>query len=121
MRAARHVRGLGLELALERPDEGREEIKEQPVAFHHDVAQIVLHQRAEHDGPHTLFLSGSVYPADGLLRLVNARHKWQSHRPKFEPIELCQEAVAERLRGDASLIGHEESGSAAHGSNSIPS
>ena len=78
-----------------RPDERREKIKEQAVAFQHDVAQLILHERAEHDRPHAFLLRGAIDLAHGLLCLVNARHKWQSHRPKFEAAELRQQAVTQ--------------------------
>ena len=54
MRAARACVELDVQLALQRADERGEEIEEQPVAALDDVAQVVLHQRAEDDGPHAL-------------------------------------------------------------------
>ena len=48
--------------------------------------------------------------------LSTRRHKWQSHRPKFQALELCHEAVTHRFRGHARLVRDEEDGSTAHGS-----
>src|SRR6202035_2111667 len=93
----------------------REQIKEQGIRRHHDLAQVVLHQRAEHDRPQALLLGRTVDAPYGFLRLVKARHKWQSHRPKFLSLELRHETVAQCFRGHTRLVGNEEYGSTAHG------
>src|SRR5205807_7325892 len=79
-----------------------------------DLAQIVLHQSAEHDRTQTLACRAVDAP-NGLLRLVKARHKWQSHRAKFLPLELRHETVAECFRSHTRLVRNEENGSTAHG------
>src|SRR6185312_14034137 len=108
------MRGAGVELALQRTDECREEIQKQPVGRHHDVAQLVLHQSTEDDRANALFLARPVDTPHGVLRLVNARHKWQSHRAELQTLELCHEAVTHRLRSHPCLVRHEENGSTAH-------
>ncbi len=120
MRAAREMGGTHVELALQRPDERGEEIEEQSVTAHDDIAQIVDHQRAEHDGAHTLFGGSAIDLSDGLLCLVNRRHKWQSDWPEIKPSKLRQETVTHRLRSDASLVGDEEHGTSAHVPPSLP-
>src|SRR5262249_28327159 len=76
-----------VELALQWSDESGEEIEEQPIRTHNDVTDVILHQGAENDGPHPLFLRSAVDSPDSLLCLVNARHKWQSDRSKFQAFE----------------------------------
>ena len=95
-------------------DEGTEKIEEQTIRTEYDVTQVVLDQGAENDGAQPLFRGSPVDASDGLVRLVNARHKWQSHGPKFEPLELCHEAVTQCFRGHARLIRNEKCGSTAH-------
>jgi hypothetical protein len=113
------MRGARIQLALERADEGREEIEEQTLARQHDVAQVVLHEGAENDRPHALLRGSAIDAADRLLCLVNARYEWQSHRPKFEPVELREQTVTHRLCRHARLVRDEKYGSAAHVSESF--
>src|SRR5438874_1728731 len=65
------VRRARVELALERTDERREQVEEQRIRPHEDLAQIVLHQSAEHDRTQTLACRAVDAP-NGLLRLVKA-------------------------------------------------
>ena len=111
MRAAGTVARAGVEFALQGADERAEEIEEQTIGAEHDVAQLILHQRAENDGPHALFGGRAVDRAHGFVRLVNAGHKWQSHGPKFDALELCHQAVAQCFGGHSRLVGYEENGS----------
>src|SRR4029077_13975828 len=111
---ARTMRRTRIELAFQRADEGGEKIEKQSVGGNHDVAQLILHERAEDDRANTLFLVGPVDAPNGLLCLVNARHKWQSHGAKFQALELCHEAVTHRLRRHTCLVGNEEYRSTAH-------
>jgi len=85
MRPAGAMRRARVELALERTNKRREQIKEQRIRRHDDLAQVILHQRAEHDRPQALLLGRAVDAPDRFLCLVNARNKWQSHRAKFQP------------------------------------
>ena len=107
--------GARVELAFQRPHERGEEIEKQTIGSHNYVAQFVLHERAEDDGLDALILHRAIDPADRLLRLVNARHKWQSDRTEFQSFELRHEAVAQRFRRHASLVRNEEDGSTTHG------
>src|SRR5215469_1690769 len=114
-RAPRPMGGPGVELALQGPDESGEEVEEQAVGAHHHVPQLVLHQRTEYDRPEPFLLRRAVDPAYRLLRLVKGRHKWQSHGPKLQALELGHKAVAQRFRGHSRLVRYEEYGSTAHG------
>src|SRR6202035_315945 len=88
------MRRARVEFALERTHKRREQIKEQGIRRHHDLAQVVLHQRAEHDRPQALLLGRTVDAPYGFLRLVKARHQWQSHRPKFLSLGLWRSVSA---------------------------
>src|SRR5437870_2049478 len=114
MRTPGAVRRASVELALQRPHEGGEKIQEQAVRRHDNITQIVLHQGAENDGPDALLLRGAVDAPDSLVRLVNARYKWQSHWSKFQAFELRHEAVAHGFRSHTSLVRYEENGSTTH-------
>src|SRR6185437_10709014 len=115
VRPARPVRGAGVELAFQRADEGGEEVEEEAISAHYHVAQLILHERAEYDRPESFLLRGAVDPAHRLLRLVKGGHKWQSHGPKLQALELGHEAVTQCFRGHSRLVRHEEYGSTAHG------
>jgi hypothetical protein len=115
VRAAGAVGGALVQLALEGAHEGGEEIKEQALTLQHDVAQVILHEGAENDGPYAFFRRGAIDAPNRLLCLVNTRHEWQSHRPKFETVELREQAVTHRFSGHTRLVGHEENRAAAHG------
>src|SRR5258708_4266510 len=116
MRAAGAMARAGVEFALQGTHEGAEKIEEQAIRTEYDIAQLMLQQGAENDGAQARLDGGPVDTLDRLVRLVNARHKWQSHGPKFEPLELCHEAVTQCFRGYARLIRDEKCGSTAHGS-----
>ena len=115
VRAAGAVRGARVELALQRPYEGGEKIEEQTIRGHDNIAQVILHQGAENDGADALLLGGAIDPPDSLVRLVNARHKWQSHWSKFQAFELRHETVAHGFRSHTRLVRNEENGSTTHG------
>jgi len=115
MRPAGAMRRARVELALERTNKRREQIKEQRIRRHDDLAQVILHQRAEHDRPQALLLGRAVDAPDRFLCLVNARHKWQSHRAKFQPLELRHETVAQCFRSHPRLVRDEKYRSTAHG------
>jgi len=97
------------------PTKAAKKIEEQAIRGHDDITQIILHQGAENDWPQTLFLGGSIDSPDSLVRLVNARHKWQSHWSKFQAFELRHETVAHGFRSHTRLVRNEEHGSTIHG------
>ncbi len=116
MPCARPARSLDLimQLALERTEKRVEEIEEQAVAGLDHAAQVVLHQRAENDGPQPIFVTRCVDLSDGFLCLVNAGYKWQSHLPEFLALELREQAVPHRLGCHAGLVRYEKYRSAIH-------
>src|SRR6202035_5615413 len=87
VRASGAMARAGVEFALQGTYEGTEKIEEQAIRTEYDIAQLILHQGAENDGAQALLDSGPVDTVDRLVRLVNARHTWQSHRPQIEPLE----------------------------------
>ena len=105
---AHGVTGPDVQFPFQRIDERVEEIQQQTPAAANHPADLVVHERREHDGPHTFHLGGQVDPPHHLLRLVYAVDKWQSHAPKSEPVELGEQAVAEGFRGDPGLVGYEK-------------
>src|SRR5229473_3050244 len=68
------------------------------VRAHDNITQIILHEGAKNDRPDALFLRGAIDPPDSLVRLVNARHKWQSYWSKFQAFEMRHETVAHGFR-----------------------
>ena len=44
----------------------------------------------------------------GIPGLVNRRDKWHSHQPKFDAVELRQQAPPHRLRSNAGLVRNEK-------------
>src|SRR6202043_1537073 len=104
VRAPGAVRGAGSKLILERAHEGCKEVQKQRATAEHDVAHVILHESAEDDRPYALLVGRAIDAAHGILRLVNARHKWQSHGAKFQALELRQETVAHRLCSNTRLV-----------------
>jgi hypothetical protein len=92
-----------------------EEIEEQRATAEHDVAHVILHQSAKDDRAHALSIGHAIDPPHGILRLVNTRHKWQSHRAKFQTLKLGQETVAHGLCSNARLVRQEKNRPATHG------
>ena len=103
-----------VELALQGTHEGTEEIEEQAIRTEYDIAQLILPPGAENDGADALFLGRAVDPPDCLVRLVNARHKWQSYWSKFQAFKLRHETVAHGFRSHTRLVRNEKYGSAIH-------
>jgi len=120
VRPALPLRRLDLELGLEGTEERVEEVEEQPVAEFHQRADFLLDQRAEHDGPHAVVERRGVDLPYGFHCLVSTGDKWQSHLPKFEPVELREQAVPHRLGSHAGLIRHEKYGSSRHSRVALP-
>ena len=78
------------------------------------VAEVILHQCAENDGAFILLRCSVVDLPERLINLVNGIQKWQSHLIKLVPFELCQQAVAQRFRGHAGLVGDKKYGATNH-------
>ena len=97
-----------------RTEECGEEIEQQRVSAQQHGAQVLAHQRAEHDRPLAVGNRGRIDLPHRFLCLVNGGDKWQSHLPEFEAVELGKQAVPHGFGGHAGLVRDEEDGSAAH-------
>ena len=111
------VRGTHVQFTFQRPEERVEEIQKQAVGFLDHGTQLVLHKCAEYDWPRAFLFRNEVDLPRRFVCLVKCRDEWQSHRAKFQAIELRQQAVPHGFRGHASLVRDEKNGSAVHGSS----
>ena len=114
MCAAGRVRGLLLQLVLERLQEYVEYVEVQSVRLAYDGAKLVLHQGRKDDRSGLAFGRCLVDFLHRLTCLVIVIYKWQSHLAKIMAIKLSQQAVAQRFRGNAGLIGQKEYGTLTH-------
>ena len=84
MSRARH------QLLFHRADEGFEKIEEQGICALDYGTQVVLHHGAEDNRPLPCFEPCGIDTPQRILCLVKGGHKWQSHGPKRQPVELSQ-------------------------------
>ena len=110
VRAADRVAGLDAEFGLERGEEGLEVRKREGVGLMDDLGEIVVDQRREQDRPHTVDLALGVDAGHRVVRLVGAVEEGNADLLEFDLLELGQQAVAERLGGQAGAVGNEEYG-----------
>lgn len=114
MRAAADVSGATVEFGFEVTDESVKEVDDESVTFRHYILTFSVDQCAEHNGPIAVLLAGLIDELDRSSRLLHGVHEGQGAFPVADLLELGEQCVTERLRGNASPVRDEEDGSLTH-------
>ncbi len=116
MRAVHQAGALGAKLILQRADERREHVQHQRATGGDDLAQCAIGHGVDHDRPLPGLRVVGLDPQRSSFRLVRIVGERQPMLVEPHVLELRQDAVADRLRGDAGGVGDEENRSLHTGS-----